>query len=88
MVLVHDARMRQLPVQLQLPESTDRSRLVWWRDVANGEMVDNKLGASARLVRSDVESAVRPREETIADKVAEQLFAGGHVHLPQPASLR
>ena len=87
-MVVHDTRMRQLPVQPQLPESTDRSRLVWWRDAANGEMVDNKLGASARLVRSDVESAVRPAEEAIADKVAEQLFTHGHVHLPQPASLR
>jgi hypothetical protein len=80
--------MRQQPVQPQLSEFTDCSRLAWWRDIANGEMVDNKLGASARLVRSDVESAVRPREKTIADKMAEQLFAGGHVHLPQPASLR
>jgi hypothetical protein len=35
--------LKQLPVQPQLSESTDRSRLVWWRDVANGEMVDNKL---------------------------------------------
>src|SRR5712671_6821530 len=41
-VVVHNTRMRQLPVQPQLPESTDRSRSVWWRDVANGDMVDNK----------------------------------------------
>jgi hypothetical protein len=33
---------RQLAVQRQSPESTDRSRLVRWRDLANDEILDNK----------------------------------------------
>src|SRR6266446_4262207 len=43
-------RATQLPVQRQSPESKDRSRLVLWRDLANGEMLDNKRG-QARCVR-------------------------------------
>ena len=53
-------------------------------------MMDNKtrsLRASACLSRSDVESAVGLGEEAIADKVTEQLFARGYVHLPEPAGL-
>jgi hypothetical protein len=35
-------RTTQLPVRRQSPESKDRSRLVSWRDLVNGEMLDNK----------------------------------------------
>jgi len=54
--------------------------------VAGGELLYS-LGASAHLLRSRVESAVRPAEEAMVDKVVEQGFARGHVHLPQPAGL-
>src|SRR6202035_4776648 len=41
-VVFHDTRARQLPVQRQSPESTDHARSVYWRDLATGEILDNK----------------------------------------------
>src|SRR5215471_5565510 len=40
----NDDDSTQWPIQRQRAESTDRSRLVWWPDLANGEILDNNAG--------------------------------------------
>ena len=51
---------------------------------ATAEQITDDLSANAAQAKSEASSTVND----IADKVTEQVFARGHVHLPQPTGLR
>jgi hypothetical protein len=42
---LHDIEQRRVSIQRQSPESTDRSPLFQWRDLASGKILNNKTPA-------------------------------------------